>query len=79
MPQHNKALIKQRAAELREAVNGTRQAWLNSLLGKPLEVLAEKDGTGYAPQFARVALPSGTKPGSLVQVTPTQLHEGLLQ
>lgn len=79
MPQHGKGLIKQRAAQLRETVKLVREAWLRSLAGKPLEVLAERDGTGYAPHFARVKLPPGTPAGQVVRVTPTRLHEGLLE
>ena len=79
MPQHPKPLIKQRASELREAVSEVRYRWLQSLIGKPLEVLAERDGTGYAPNFTRVKLPQGTPAGQIVTVTPTRLHEGLLQ
>ncbi|WP_394726966.1 MiaB/RimO family radical SAM methylthiotransferase [Altererythrobacter sp. GH1-8] len=79
MPQHDKRLIKQRAADLRGAVSEVRRAWLASLIGKPLEVLAEKDGTGYAPSFARVSVPSGIDAGQIVRITPTRLHEGLLQ
>ncbi|XUU59674.1 tRNA (N(6)-L-threonylcarbamoyladenosine(37)-C(2))-methylthiotransferase MtaB [Erythrobacter sp. HA6-11] len=79
MPQHNRALIKRRAAELREVVGKVRREWLQSLVGKPLEVLAEKDGTGYAPNFARVRLPQGTTAGQIVRITPTRLQEGLLE
>lgn len=79
MPQHDRALIKQRAAELRVAVRQARDYWMQSLVGKPLEVLAEKDTTGYAPNFARVMLPEGAPAGRIVTVTPTHLNEGLLQ
>ena len=78
MPQTAPAAIKARAAELRGAVAETRAAWLRSLIGTPLEVLAERDGTGHAPNFARVQLPAGIGAGELVSVTPTRLIEGLL-
>lgn len=78
MPQVAPAAIKARAAELREAVSAQRGQWLTSLVGKPLSVLAERDGTGHAPNFARVALPPGTKAGDLVTITPTRIAEGLL-
>ena len=48
------------------------------MIGKPLEILAERDGTGHAPNFARVRTPPGTVPGSLTVVTPTRIEEGLL-
>ena len=48
------------------------------LLGTPLAVLAERDGTGHAGNFARVKLPEGTTPGTLLTITPTRLIEGML-
>jgi threonylcarbamoyladenosine tRNA methylthiotransferase MtaB len=78
MPQVARPTIKARAAELREAVATQRGTWLASLVGKPLSVLAERDGTGHAPNFARVALPPGTEAGDLVTITPTRVAEGLL-
>ena len=78
MPQVPSAAIKSRAAELRAAVAGERARWLQSLVGQPLEVLAERDGTGHAQNFARVQVPPATTVGSLVTVTPTRVIEGLL-
>jgi len=78
MPQVDKATIRRRAAELRAAVADVRESWLASLIGKPLEVLAEADGTGHAGNFARVALPAGTPRGTIVTIVPTRLEEGLL-
>ena len=79
MPQVPPAVVRQRAGELRAAAGAVRQAWLASLVGQPLEVLAEADGTGHAPNFARVALPVGTARGSLVTVVPRAVDEGLLR
>jgi threonylcarbamoyladenosine tRNA methylthiotransferase MtaB len=78
MPLVPPAMIKSRAAELRAAVARERAAWLQTLLGKPQEVLAERDGTGHAPNFARVQLAPGTQAGTIVTVTPTRIVEGLL-
>jgi threonylcarbamoyladenosine tRNA methylthiotransferase MtaB len=78
MPQVDGPMIKARAAELRTAVAGQRSAWLAGHIGQPLSVLAERDGTGHAPSFARVQLPPGTPAGSIVTVTPTRIIEGLL-
>lgn len=78
MPQTAPATIKARAAELRSAVAAERQSWLSSLIGTPLEVLAERDGTGHATNFARVALPAGTIPGSIITITPNRIIKGLL-
>ena len=78
MPQVDRKVIRQRAAELREAVATTRQQWLESLVGEELSVLTESDGTGYAGNFARVQLPEGIARGTIIAVTPTQVTEGLL-
>jgi threonylcarbamoyladenosine tRNA methylthiotransferase MtaB len=79
MPQVDPATIKARAAQLRAEVAALRGDWLASLLGRPMSVLAERDGTGHAPDFARALVPPGTKAGTLVTITPTQIAEGLLQ
>lgn len=78
MPQLGSDTIRLRAGELREAVRRERERWLGSLVGKPLAVLAERDGTGYSPEYARVALPSGTAAGTVVTLTPTRIEQGLL-
>jgi threonylcarbamoyladenosine tRNA methylthiotransferase MtaB len=78
MPQLDPAKIKERAAELREDVGRVRLAWLESLVGRELAVLAETDGTGHADNFARVAVP-GAVPGAILGVTPHAVVEGLLQ
>ena len=78
MPQVEHIAIRRRAAELREVVASERHLWLTSLIGQPLKVLAEKDGTGHAENFARVQLAPGTTAGTIVTITPTQIIEGLL-
>jgi threonylcarbamoyladenosine tRNA methylthiotransferase MtaB len=78
MPQVSAPVIRARAAQLREAVSRVRDAWLSSHLHQPLEVLAERDGTGHAPDFARVRVAPGTPAGAIVTVTPTRIESGLL-
>lgn len=78
MPQHGKPVIKARAAELRAAVSAVRARWLADLVGSPLKVLAEKDGAGYAENFARVVVPQGTQVGRIIPITPTAIEQGLL-
>ena len=78
MPQLGRATIKDRASQLRAAVADTRAEWLASLVDKPLTILAERDGTGYAENFARVDLPVGTEPGQILTITPTQFEDDLL-
>jgi threonylcarbamoyladenosine tRNA methylthiotransferase MtaB len=78
MPSVDPARVKHRAAQLREAVAGQRSAWLAGHISKPLSVLAERDGTGHAEDFAGVVLPEGTRPGSMVAVTPQAVIDGML-
>lgn len=78
MPQLDKATIRARAAELRAEVAAVREDWLCSLVGAELSVLAETDGTGHAGNFARVAVPDGTVPGTVLAVTPRGVEDGLL-
>lgn len=78
MPQVAREVVKARAADLRARAAARRAAWLQSLVGETLPVLAERGGTGYAPNYAPVALPPGTAPGTIVHVTPSGLREGLL-
>ncbi len=78
MPQLDSATVRQRAAALRAEAAQVRGRWLQTLVGKPQEVLAERDGTGHAQNFARVQLPPGTRAGTIVNLTPTQISAGLL-
>ncbi|MEL7444456.1 MAG: tRNA (N(6)-L-threonylcarbamoyladenosine(37)-C(2))-methylthiotransferase MtaB, partial [Pseudomonadota bacterium] len=79
MPQLDRSLIKERAAELRAAVSEQRHAWLKQHVGKPQRVLAEADGSGYAEDYARVMLPEGTTPGTIIEITPSELEDNLLR
>jgi len=78
MPQTPLPVIRVRAAELRSAVAAEHARWQRGLIGLPLTVLAERDGTGHAENFARVALPTGAEPGTLMTITPTHIADGLL-
>jgi threonylcarbamoyladenosine tRNA methylthiotransferase MtaB len=78
MPQVPREVVKARAAELRARAASRRTAWLAGLVGETLPVLAERGGTGYAPNYAPVALPPGTVPGTIIDVTPSEVREGLL-
>ncbi len=78
MPQGGPSLVRGRAAELRAAVADRRDRWLAGHLGARHAVLAERDGTGHAPDFARFAVPVGTAPGAIVELTATTFTDGLL-
>lgn len=79
MPQVPPPVVRERAAEVRAAVAVARARWLEGLIGRPREVLAERDGTGHSPEFAPYRLPEGTAPGEIVMLTPTRIREGLLE
>ncbi|MBT0668081.1 MiaB/RimO family radical SAM methylthiotransferase [Novosphingobium profundi] len=79
MPAVDPATIRRRARELRDAVSKERARWLAAQVGQPLWVLAEKDGTGHAENFARVRLPQGTVPGTVLCLTPAHVIEGILE
>lgn len=79
MPQLDRATIRARAEDLRGDVEGIRQQWLQAHVGSPQLVLAENDGTGYSPDFARVAVPHGTVAGRCMTITPTSVEQGLLR
>jgi len=79
MPQLAPALVKARAAELRARGAEVRQRWLQSLVGRPLSVLAERGGMGHAENFAPVALPAGAEPGTCLTITPTAIEQGMLR
>jgi threonylcarbamoyladenosine tRNA methylthiotransferase MtaB len=79
MPQLEKPVIRQRATELRETVSTIKEDWLASLVGQELSVLAERDGSGYSPNFARVDCPAGTQAGKIITVLPKHIEKGLLK
>lgn len=79
MPQVDKAVIRQRASDLRSDVAHAREQWMQSLVGRPLEVLTETDGSGYSQEFARVAVPANTPAGTVITVIPTRVFQGCLQ
>ncbi|GGZ90718.1 MiaB/RimO family radical SAM methylthiotransferase [Novosphingobium arvoryzae] len=78
MPQLDAATIRARAAALRAAVADERARWLSSLIDVPQQVLAERDGTGHAQNFARVRLAPDITAGTIVTVIPHRISEGLL-
>ena len=78
MPQVARATVKRRAAAVRAAVAEVRAPWLAAQIDRQHSVLAERDGCGYTPAFARVKLPAQTPAGTIVSVTPTHLLEGML-
>ncbi|RYD86328.1 MAG: radical SAM protein, partial [Sphingomonadales bacterium] len=78
MPQVDPVRVKARAAELRDAVAQERRRWLQSQIGQPLRVLAERDGTGHAENFAPVTLPASARAGEIVTIVPRAMMDGML-
>ncbi len=78
MPQVPRETVKARAAQLRAAVAEVRDSWLGSLIGQPLAILVERDGTGHAENFARVAAPPGAQAGTIAHIAPTRIEDTIL-
>ena len=78
MPQVDPVRVKARAAELREAVAVQRSQWLGGLVGTTQTVLAERDGTGHAENFAPVLLPAGMAQGETARLRIIARENGLL-
>jgi len=78
MPQLDREVIRNRAAQMRDKVAEVRHEWLKSFIDIPLDALVESDGMGYAENFARVALPAGSIPGEIVTIIPSRLQKGVL-
>ena len=79
MPQVDRAIIKARAARLRAACEGQREAWLGSLVGTRQSVLVELSGArGHAENFAPVRFATPQTPGAIVAAKITGLEKGVL-
>jgi threonylcarbamoyladenosine tRNA methylthiotransferase MtaB len=80
MPQVAPAVIKQRAALLRDRVVRRKTAWLQSLVGTTQSVLVEKSGqNGHAENFAQVAFDAYQEPGTIISLRITGVQAGILQ
>lgn len=71
MPQVNPAVRKKRAARLRALRQTQMERFLTTHVGRELEVLIEKDGTGRAEDFASVQLDQTLAAGTLAVVRIT--------
>jgi len=61
MPQVVRAIVKARAARLRERAAERRTRWLDSLIGTALPVLIEGHGLGHSGNFAPVAIAGASR------------------
>ena len=75
MPQVAHAVIKERAARLREHGQAALARHLDCEVGHTREVLAERGGIGRTAQFTPVRLSNDPVPGSFLQVRATA-HDG---
>ncbi|MEN3971368.1 tRNA (N(6)-L-threonylcarbamoyladenosine(37)-C(2))-methylthiotransferase MtaB [Sphingomicrobium sp. XHP0235] len=74
MPQVDRALIKARAARLRERAAAHRQQWLESQVGTMQPVLIENHGRGHTDGFAPIAI-AGTVRGDYGEAMVTDADD----
>jgi threonylcarbamoyladenosine tRNA methylthiotransferase MtaB len=71
MPQLDRSVIKERAAQLRAVADRKLQDFLARQIGTIQPVLMEKERFGRVPQFAAVIPDDGATPGTIVNVAIT--------
>jgi len=69
MPQLDRAVIKQRAARLREKGDAALGIYLDTQLGTRRKVLTERGGIGRTEQFTAVRLAASIEPGAILDLT----------
>ncbi|MEL6366002.1 MAG: tRNA (N(6)-L-threonylcarbamoyladenosine(37)-C(2))-methylthiotransferase MtaB [Pseudomonadota bacterium] len=72
MPQLERAVVKERAARLRETAEAALIAHLDALVGTEQLVLAERNGRGRLPNFAECRFLTTPAPGALVPARMTR-------
>jgi threonylcarbamoyladenosine tRNA methylthiotransferase MtaB len=77
MPQVAPALVKERAARLREAGERALKRHLAAQCGKTLRILTERGGTGRAPDFTLARTPQAP-PGAMIDMIVTGHDERAL-
>jgi threonylcarbamoyladenosine tRNA methylthiotransferase MtaB len=75
MPQVERAVVKDRAAQLREKGAATLARFLDRHAGAEVELLVEKGGVGRTPQFAEMRVPATVPAGVLVRARVSG-HDG---
>jgi len=78
MPQVEKAVIKQRAADLRAAGKSAMNTFLESRVGSRASVLMEDNGLGNSEHFVPVRVGPDLQPGALIDVTIGAVQDGQL-
>lgn len=77
MPQVDRAIVKERAARLREAGEAALRRHLEAQVGRRLRVLAESREIGRSEQFTAVRLARAAAAGTILEV-PIAGHDGRL-
>ncbi len=75
MPQLDRAVIKQRAARLREKGEAALRSHLDGQIGHRRLVLTERGGVGHTEQFTSVKLAAPVAPGAILDLTMAG-HDG---
>lgn len=75
MPQIEKRLRSERAAQLRKAGDKQHRKFLNKNINKKRQIIVEKGDFGRTEHFAPVRVTGGFKPGTLVDVKITAVDE----
>jgi threonylcarbamoyladenosine tRNA methylthiotransferase MtaB len=79
MPQLDRALIRERAARLRQKAASRLTAHLHAQQNKVFDVLMEREGLGRTPGFTEIAIPQDSaSPGAIVRARATGLAENHL-
>jgi threonylcarbamoyladenosine tRNA methylthiotransferase MtaB len=75
MPQLDRALVKERAARLRETGEAALARYLDGQVGRRRSVLTERGGIGRTEQFTAVRLAAPIEPGAILDLTMAG-HDG---
>jgi threonylcarbamoyladenosine tRNA methylthiotransferase MtaB len=79
MPQVARAVVKERAARLRQKATVVLSRYLEAQVGRDVEVLMERDHLGRTPGFAEMMLACSAPAGRLLGARVTGLRGRLLQ
>jgi threonylcarbamoyladenosine tRNA methylthiotransferase MtaB len=75
MPQVERGVVKERAAQLRHKGAGTLSRFLDRHTNSEVQLLVEKGGVGRTPQFAEMRVPAAIPAGALVRARVSG-HDG---
>ncbi|GAA6211370.1 tRNA (N(6)-L-threonylcarbamoyladenosine(37)-C(2))-methylthiotransferase MtaB [Hyphomicrobiales bacterium 4NK60-0047b] len=79
MPQVTKAVIKDRAAQLRALGNERLMSYMETLDGQPVELLMERGQMGRAENFIEVQLDGPYQPGAIIRAKVRRQEDGQLK